>query len=311
MEELYKYLSSKTSTINKKYVALEPGIINVTMPNKYSELPDLPGLHVVDYLKKYTHEELCDYFDCIFDGYAEITVINDIFLDSSFCCYSCEFCHDKIQDGSKYYYCTECYIDICDLCYHEADKISDKNYDTTKHNLCFRELYPVFCCNICSNEMRFLLMDDFKHEQMYSNYDELKNICSNVCVNCAETKKGKELIENDKLKLVSYLSYQLCDQANFGSMLDWIPIFQGIEEAHTILLNCNPDSKYHSRLALLAGDDHGRTGYYVLQESISLADLLIDLEKLHNEAECKTLDGFYNHPIKLYMRSLGMQIHYG
>jgi hypothetical protein len=125
------------------------------------------------------------------------------------------------------------------------------------------------------------------------------------------------MISKNKLERISItFGFSICD---FGSMLDWISIL-GDEDGNMIIMNANPNSEYHQKFALVACDYHGRMGYYVLWENISIGDLIDKINnEINNEINNGTIkdndsDGDFDghrEPIKMLMKKRNMPRYYG
>lgn len=106
------------------------------------------------------------------------------------------------------------------------------------------------------------------------------------------------------------------DQTNFGSLLDWIPIYEDID-GNMILQNLNIDSKFLYKYATVSFDDHGRFGIYVLPEE-NINDILL---KLKNYEEKRLIviskfgknswENFNAMPIKQLMIEHNFDVYYG
>ena len=74
------------------------------------------------------------------------------------------------------------------------------------------------------------------------------------------------------------------DQAEFGSLLDWIPVLCDDEE-NMVCICLNPQSPYYKQISLQQStDDHGRVSYSTLNEGVTI--------DIHSE---KTLASFIEH----------------
>lgn len=295
-------------------------IINVKMPNKYADLTECRKIegHIL-----YTLNDIINYFQSIKDDNIRITMINGIFICPDAFGLYCDYCKTFMRDREDdvYYHCQDCCLDMCNLCYDEtseeiAIKNGAKNWHERKdklnkcrdlHTLSKRFQCSQYYCDICDK----IISDN----ERYSNISKDNRNCNDVCLNCSSTDEGKDLIEKKSLTLRENHSNPM-EYADFGSLLDWVPIMRDNEYNH-IFINLNPDSQYFEKICLLSGDDHGRCGYFVIKEK-KLDKLLDDLEdyykdfkkKWENE-ESPSWDEYYDYPIKRYMESHNFQIHYG
>lgn len=289
----------------------DENLINVKLPNEYIDIPefrDVPGHKKVDYVIGYFNDILNDNF--------RISVINGAHTSNDGPHHMCDYCETFIEKEFNYYYCYDCHLDMCHLCFGETNKeISKlngiehwhKRAETLarcrEHDLrvrYFKELQ--YYCDLCRKD----IYDIYR----YSNCEEKDDNCEDLCQKCTETEMGKKFIEDNKLILTENIiecGYE------FGSMLDWIPILRD-DEYNLILYNCNPESELCNRLACVSSDNHGRMGFYTVKETIDLDELLDKLEEYYSEGEWKKLKGweeFYNYPIKRFMQSQNIPVHYG
>jgi hypothetical protein len=290
----------------------------------YTAIPEyskVPSVELVDGLQLMEQEDIDRYFTDILNSNCRIKLINGIPTNMDFTCLYCDYCGTSIED--KFYYCWICHKDMCNLCYGETDadiaqSNGAKNYELRrealdvcrKHNLQERSISLQICyCDICGAS---LSEGDLWTNAKLGNYDR-----KDVCCECAETDEGKALISTDKLEKVHYDLLQTWNYSNFGSLLDWIPIYRDVEY-NMILINCNKNSSLVGTFALMSNDDHGRSGYYTLSKDWSLEKIQESLREYHNNQahdehgnKLSGWDEFYNLPIKRLMTQHNMEIHYG
>ena len=138
--------------------------------------------------------------------------------------------------------------------------------------------YINYECDFCNKKIKNI---SYRHNP-YNNFD--------LCEDCYN---NDELINNYKPK------------HKFGSLLDWEIVARDgkwCDEylSAEILCNINKDSKHYQQFAIHYYDDHGREGFYVVQQS--------NEEFLKNLTEYKdSSDG----PIQEYMYKNNMQFELG
>ena len=97
---------------------------------------------------------------------------------------------------------------------------------------------------------------------------------------------------------------------DFGSMLDWIPVLSDGEDGNRVFLNCNPESTQKGKVAICASDNHGRCGYFIVDQSLQQV-----MDFVQSVAESNVTrdgwEGFYNAPLKQLLARVGHPIHYG
>ncbi len=274
----------------------ENNMINVKLPNGYIDIPefrDIPSHKKVDYV--------IGYFNDILNDCLRISMINGMSSSYNGANYKCDYCETIIEKGSNYFYCYDCYLDMCNLCFSETNEENRTSSRCREHNLKTRYSWELYYCDICDVN----IYDTYR----YSNCEE-KEYCEDLCQKCSETEEGKKFIEDNKLILTENI---IDGGSDFGSMLDWIPILRD-DEYNLILYNCNPESELCKRLACVSSDNHERMGFYTVKETLSLNELLDKLEEYYSEVEWKKLKGweeFYNYPIKRFMQSQNMSVYYG
>ena len=297
------------------------------IPNKYN---DIPKLDAVSGLDIFSPKDIETYFNDILIGDARIKVINGIRTDMDQDSMFCDYCNSQILECNRelYYYCWNCYKDMCNLCFNEADATIAKqngaiHYEQRRdalaacrsHYLQKRKIIMNVhgCyCDICSARLNSgKLWSNVKYVGHYARSD--------VCEQCSLSEDGKKLIADNKLEQLEGGNSQLewWSQTQFGSILDWIPLYKD-QDYNGILINCNNNSNLCGRLCLMSTDDHGRNGYYTMPIEWTLEKTLDTIKNYHEneltDGDGRKLEGwdlFYNVPIKRMMAELKMQIHYG
>lgn len=300
--------------------------IIISLAPEYGSLPildDIEGLSIVN------EDSIRNYFVSLREDDLRIKCLNGI-PTSNVTGFNCDYCHQFI--GTLRYHCQDCWKDMCTLCYSErsdedALKNGAKNYHLRKdsiekchneHHLNWMVDYDYVCCDICSKDIKENVLRDANfatNGDLKYDYDR-----KDVCEDCMNTVKGQELIKEHNLSIRKIKFKNNCDQSGFGSMLDWVPIYQSNSEAYNfIYYNINKNSPNYSTLACSAEDNHGRLGYYQLPSPYSkLGDSLKGLIQKHVPEYLKIKDTnenswelFYNSPLNLAMNELGMLVHFG
>jgi len=300
--------------------------IIISLANEYSSLPDLGE---IEGLKKVSDEIRHEYFESLHDDDMRITLLNGISTEECYPCIACDYCRQLI--GSLRYYCRDCWKDMCVICYSErseedALKNGAKNYHLRKESLqkCQKEHElkwmcdsSAMICDVCSKEIK----ENVLKETSFATNSDLKDDYQrqDVCSECLDTIKGQEFVKENKLTTRKVKIRYNCDQSGFGSMLDWVPIYQSRDEYNFVFYNINKSSPHYSTLSCSAEDDHGRMGYYQLPEPYSkLGDSFKSLIAKQIKANLQVKDEsesgweiYYNGVLQLAMDEMGMQVHYG
>ena len=303
----------------------------VKMPTQYTDVPEIN----IDGLKGHklmNLENIKSYFKDILDENAlRISDINGLRTSLDMKSYLCDYCHHSLLGNRMfYYYCRDCKIDMCSLCFMEkTEEIAiangAKNYKKRKkalqrcfngHNIQKRDIgsmhsilmYDCLSCDTCNNNINFVNGETINY---YSN--RIQNI--DMCEECGEKDENKSIIKDKKLIYTTQsgdhnTNNGTFDYFGFGSLFDWIPVIID-EEDNAVLLNCNPDSPNYNKVAFNSIDDHGRQGYDY-DNKLILEEAIEKLKSYKNESEDKGgWAYFYNTPIKQYMHELHMNYHYG
>lgn len=260
----------------------------------YNTMPEIQGL------KKLSKQESLLFFSDILNDHRRISLVNGICNDLWQHGVYCDYCKVEILCDYRYCYC--CHTDMCNLCFSEtSEEIAlqngAKNFAKRKeildkcrahsHRLKVRK-NPEFCeCDKCEQ----LILE----EEWWGNEKE------DFCKSCF-----KDFDSSD----VSLKSHETVNNNQFGSMLDWLRIYED-EDWNSILLNGNKDSQFYGNVALSSIDDHGREGFFTIPMTLDeTLSKIKDLE-LGKDEELTGWDEFYNAPIKKILVSFNCQIHYG
>lgn len=225
-------------------------------------------------------KRISEYFDDLFEE-ARVYVINGYTVSD---CYCCDYCNASITDD--WYYCNCCNRDMCMMCYEETSdeiaiqngaqnyKLREKalNWCKSKNSIVIRKKIPDISwhrCDFCKKNMLSECRTFF-----YRNCE----IDCDMCEKCFYLEKNKSEIE--KNKLIKYDVDNMCNMTNFGSMLNWIPLFYTNNFKSMVLINSNPNDTNYKKLCLSTLDNHDRLGYFIIDDSLD--ELLSELEKINN-----------------------------
>jgi hypothetical protein len=290
-----------------------------------------------NYLKIFSLNDIKSYFVELIDidNDLRITVTNDINLSLNYntISYSCDYCKDIII--KNWFYCFHCHKDMCNLCYSEVnEEIAIKNgahyYKEREKqlNLCRsnnllipRDIYMSIkkYCDICKKNLKY-------NQYIYNKYIDYQTPYD-ICEDCHSNKEFvKEIIKNDaELKLYNYK--YIFDYSNLNSLLYWIPIIKDTNN-NMILINLNPEDINYKKICLVSCDNHGRSGYYLLNKlddfdnfeniNMTIEAILLELNNLIEQNKYNSDDDIdvnsnnhYKFPIHYLMRKYNMQIYYG
>ena len=322
----------------------DDGYIVLIKPTKVDELPVINPLLINNkYLTINTSESILKYFNDLINNSDDmrITVLNGIKLEFEYNSYYCDYCKTSINDD--WFYCYHCYNDMCKMCNEEkSEEIALKNGSINyknrekKLNECFvcnkivsRNIYYLnsscnYYCDLCNND----IIDTHYYSTKNKNYNSY-----DICLPCVELNpKAKEEVETKSMKLIDKNDKNNINfnHTDFNSMLDWFPIVSDTGYC-SILMNLNIHDKNYKKLCLQSCDNHGRMGYYIIQnEKYDLNEVLkrlkeicdagvyeyIDFEKIEGEykevVKTKKLCSYYDSsPIQILMTELKMQVYYG
>lgn len=303
---------------NKYIITSHDGLFNITQPSNLLPLPNLPtisGLTIIDD----SLELKCD----------QIVLIDGIGPEiDGYTSYCCDYC--KIDCEEEYYYCYDCRLDMCTICFNDPERILPEKVHELNDEMMFaiemnkKNKYkkkPIICkshnlqkrkpihsfvkCDKCRN---IILSEKLYHVQIQpqpqiktQNQNQNQN-CDvyDLCMTCAGTKDGQNIIIEKSLSLINNHVICTTDCTNFGSVCDWRQIYLD-EEGNMILFNLNANSKFCGYYGLASVDDGDKIGCYSLNWSINQI--------------AKKLEEYYENdsnvfPIKQLMMELNMQINY-
>lgn len=317
----------------------EEKLIYVKSPSETIKLPIIDSSfdEFMNKIKmtRISDEEIIRYYDEIKSGESRVQVINGQYINIFFDCLYCDYCGINLSDEDtykmdddpndhKYYYCYYCHKDMCSLCYHEMttgqplpeskiyEQREPKLTECSQHRIMRRNYlcYKQYDCDECEERIN--------ENEMYSNRENNYDLC----IDCA--KSSPELIENFKLK--NWKLFDIPNFFDFGSLMDWYPILQDDTQS-LILYNYNKNSPHCGKIGFCAVDDHGRMGYYYINENEYTIEQLLSMRKLNLEALyeqkskigeneiCRILDDsielITKYPIYSIMRFFNMKYYFG
>jgi hypothetical protein len=287
-----------------------PSIIPVNDSNNFFRHVDL------DVIIMYFQGILMDNQIKTIDGIPPLIGFNTVscaYCDAQICSYSsnkssnCEGAKKYID--SSFYYCKNCFTPMCPLCREETSV--EKAYQNKanlhkfykrypkvmnclkEHSMIYIPSFSLFnqCnCDICKE--RIELYQGFNIEvaniSLYSfgknriQWYQNRNIDYDMCMNCALKPKNLSKIEKYKLKVTPFVPAM--SYFNFGSILDWLPIYVS-NQGDFILYNVNKKSQHYQKTAYCMNRD----GYhiYTLDDRYSLRND-IDIIKMNDRIiNCK------------------------
>jgi hypothetical protein len=323
----------------------EDCVLFVKAPKEYAPIPALPTLpvnhiavsaeEVKNYLKELTvakekedeNEEEKEEEDDDMTGDDEennkscsrrVHMINGVYQRPLLSGYGCDYCGAHI--GEPYYYCWDCHKDMCHLCQKERSEEDAKangaqNYQLrkealqlcqTRHRLVERPV-PRDGSYGCDGGLSAECKSKDGQILAESRYTDGKDY--DLCVACAKTTKGAEIVQTRSLTL-STIQWP-CAVAEFGSLLDWVPVIRDSKYNDMVLYCANTENPHSGKWALMAEDDHERCGYYITPPNTSISNIVDALVAIANDPNRnKNLDLSHS-PIKSLMHRHNMQTHYG
>jgi hypothetical protein len=267
--------------------------INVNIPEEYGEFPDISNPSFSMF--RITNEDVILMF---YQGITMDLNIKHInghkpFIGNTLEQY-CSYCKtaiyqnkDDIECGKplkdlSYYYCIDCQHCMCPLCHSETDyeiamkhKVNISKFEKRlpkvlhcihNHNVVYIPATSIMSSCVCDNcNKSITLFNNNRSSESLQLYSYNKNIIrwynnrennNDICIKCSHTVSGKELIKKYDLELVEYKP--VCEYLDFGSLLDWVPIYVS-NSMDFILYNLNINSPNYKRLAYC----HNNEGYYI------------------------------------------------
>jgi hypothetical protein len=263
--EILTFLKDNFSDINGYKISEYDDLINLTIPSDYCKFPELlaikSSIKDISRLKLLSIKELKQYFINLkqYDSYN---------INRTSCFYQkCYYCNEEIDSNNKkftnsyYYYCYNCFISICQCCNNHYKNCKKNKHKIFKRSFLLDECHA-FYCDLCSPESIETINDKFR----YSNLKKLKigqftddNIhTTDICINCAKTSEGKEIITKHKLQLID--NFASSDQSMFGSLLDWIPFLTEsfMDGIYYVLFCANPINPLFHKIGFIKIDDLNR-----------------------------------------------------
>ncbi len=305
-------------------------------PDVLENPPEIdPSLIKSRYLKIDTPETMYNHFLDLLEPEIEVRIINGIPLDKDSVVYSCNYCHKDIMDD--WYYCHHCRGYMCSKCYKNDEFVLDSNkdnFDECKKNKML-ELKSVKCitlsrycfrCDLC-----FLLIN--RNDMFYScNCGNNVYDTYDICLSCYEkSNDAKRMVDSKQMKLINQKDKQnhIFEYTGFGSMLYWFPIITDLSDL-SVLINLNPNDVNFRKLCLKGVDNHGREGYYIVNnKEYDLSKIINRLNEIcekgfvETEEWCSTTGAYvmknvefcsghyFISPIQMLMEELNMQTYYG
>lgn len=236
----------------------DEGLVNVKVPELYSELPVLEALeeHTVldlDKIKKY--------FQYVKDQEIRIMHINGMQISGWCTGYYCDYCRASCE-GSKYYYCYDCHKDMCSLCYGETNKAiaianGEKNYEKRREKCSSHDIngktvefltgFGVKCfncktyfekghscskcgehiCDSCQGETNSKVKDTFL-DNVLEGYKKLNEK--------VEPCRSHDLVERSAADMFGF-SCDVCDEIISGDRYSNAPVV-GFDNCSDVCLSC-------------------------------------------------------------------------
>lgn len=293
------FTSSPTDLANNK----SNFALKVNLPAKYEKLPEMPELTSSMFHKISDNDMIVMYFLGIKMGTLNIKCINYIepklVSTSQKKCNYCgiNICKTTSSNGcatlknNAYYYCFDCNKSMCPLCHSETNvviaakhKANLEKYEQRQpmilaclqHNIKYIPAHvscPQANCDVCGDKINILENvatgnNDYNIlGKMGTKWYYCRDNDVDVCMNCSETNEGKKQISKHKLQIGYYSP--ICDYLNFGSIMDWIPIFV-THNTDYILYNANKNSEYYQRIAYCNNNNGFKI--YVTDDNYSIRD---------------------------------------
>lgn len=261
--------------------------------HKPTTLDNLPNIDESFIHKKYlticNPEYINTYFNHIINDNIRLQIFNGINMNE--CSYRCDYCNTSINDD--WYYCFHCYKDMCKLCYQEVDEETAIKHGATNYKTRENALHECRTCNIIQPRPIYDIDNlgnkscDLCHtsiELLHPRYSIREtNNSLDICTECYTHKEdARNMVETKEMKLFTKENKKgfLFTYTDFNSLCYWIPIISDEHDCH-VFMNLNPDDNHYGKVCLQSCDDHGRYGYFIIQdESITLDVLLTRLKEI-------------------------------
>jgi hypothetical protein len=159
-------------------------------------------------------------------------------------------------------------------------------------------------CDLCNNAINETYLSENFYSVKTEDYEETFDICldcyqkSDDVRNMVETKCMRLIDVNDKSNY--YFSH-----TGFNSMLYWFPIVSDTQGCR-VFMNLYPDDINYGKLCLQSCDDHGRFGYFIIQdETYNLQRVLERLKEICDKGTVeyrvleKVEDGIYGEKVTI------------
>lgn len=261
-------------------------IINAKLPRKYSEIP---YIYFQKYCEVVNENDLINYYKKIFNERYDLRIssingLNTCFGGYRYLCVGCskQVIFPNTKNRSEFlYYCRDCDHHICDRCSKKTlEEIKKQFLESEDQNFynkmnierfhdCFvKEKHntvnavdtinkfdpmklPFSCyCNYCEENLYKFIAKNLRYNFFEQSPFYHCNIYDfDICMKCAEKEECKSIMENSDFTLIDGKEQNEFDYFGFGSIFDWIPVLNIIGYHVYLLLNCNPDSKYHGKFA--------------------------------------------------------------
>jgi hypothetical protein len=215
----------------------------------------------------------------------------------------------KSYTDSSFYYCRDCLSVMCPLCREETSvEIAFKNKANLKkfykrlpqvleclkkHRMIYLpafSLIPTCNCDVCNEAIDLYhgFNTENTHISLYSfgknrvQWYQNRCIDYDMCIKCGIKPEHQSKIKKYKLKVIPYVPAMA--YFDFGSILDWLPIYVS-NSGDFVLCNMNKKSEHYQKTAYCMN----REGYhiYTLDDRYSLRDEM-DIIKMDDRIKnCK------------------------
>lgn len=231
----------------------------------------------------------------------------------------CHYCKKNFEND--YYYCYNCYNNLCETCY--------KNKEICTHKIVSKRLKDIIkmkCdspiteryCNMCKKDIKCLKEtfytnnSNIYYENEEDSFDKNEEDSFDICKDCSN--ENKKIINEKNLKLfILKPENTLYFYTDFGSLKDWYCILSNsnyispeyiYENSTKVLINLNPDSENYKKICIESRQEK-KIGLFILKdEKYSLEYVLEKINEFckknsDNESDYDGLELFINF-LKLY-----------